>query len=231
MANNQASDVRLALGEVAARLRSSYKYKRSTSAGRNELLNLLMNGSLKAKIEFSTTGRPSFYIPSAYWKDVVLGQFRQALNRDKNKGKTGDYLIKPAEMAASYADWFFNNGSNRDELITVLRAAARRIPVYVLEKDWNKFVEETQLDTREVTNVQARSRAGKREHEKWAAILVQVASILIAEKGTKDRAAEDVAKEAVSRLDEKDPSIPGTGAIAEKVREIRQVAKDISKRN
>lgn len=230
MSNNQASDVRLMLSEVATRLKASHRYKRSKSAGRQELLNLLMNGSLKAKIEFPTAGRPSLDIPDTYWKDVAPGEFRQALNRNNNKNKTGDYLIQSAEMAIPYAAWFFHNGASKDELEAVLRAAKRRIPVYILESDWTKFVEETHLDTREVTNVQPRSRAGKHEHEKWAPILVQVAGILIAEGARSDRAAEEVAEHAKSRLDDGDPSIPKIGSIAGKIRQIRQVAKDISRR-
>ena len=133
-------------------------------------------------------------------------------------------------MAIPYADWFVANGASKDELAAALRAAKRRIPVYILESDWSHFVEETQLDTREVTNVQSRSRAGNHEHEKWAPILVQVAGILIAEVAESDRAAEEVAKDARSRLDDSDPSIPKIGTIAGKIRQIRQVAKDLSRR-
>jgi hypothetical protein len=227
MANHQTSEDRLTLRDAAARLRATPKYRSSRSAGRGELLNALISGRLKAKIEFPTPARPSFDVPVAYWKGVIPGEFRKALIRDRSK--TGDYLVRPHEMTASYADWFLTNAANRDELVALVRNAITRIPVFVVERDWNKFVEETQLDTREIANVQSRSRAGNRENEKWAPILVQVAAILITEIGQKERGAEKVANDAVKRLGDQ-PFIPDIPTIAEKIRDIRRLVKEISKR-
>jgi hypothetical protein len=193
-ASNSGSDpmpkeARLILREVARRLFGYHRYRQTLTRGKQELLQLLRDGDIKAAFDFPSTAHPSISIPAEFWLDVKSGRFQDLLTW--SSGKRRQFLVQPAKFIDQYVGWF--DGSYHDgpsggeplpdasaELASALVNVNTKREAYILESEWARFVHDAGLEQVEHHEEPAKSTRGRRPLEAWEVILVEVAKELLA---------------------------------------------------
>lgn len=212
----------MALREVTEKFKDYGVHRNSAVQRCGLLLRLLSEGKLTARFDFPSIERPQIIVPAAYWKEVKAGEFRKAL--DGNRANKGDYVVAPRKFAEQYLDWFLGKHEltkSSSELTAALRASGTRVDVYVLEKDWETFVTEGGLDTREHSTKDGKSSRGKGENPNWSAILVEVAVELLKAPSDQRPVTKMIARNALSWVTPRDKTkLPDTDTVGKKVDEI-----------
>jgi hypothetical protein len=213
---------RIALRELGQKITLFSRYHNSKSQGRAELLGLLRSGKLTARFDVPSDERPQIDVPATYWNDVKIGQFRKAL--DGNNANKGDYLVTPENFANEYLNWFSQNHrlpEHVDELSAALRAGSKKVEVYVLAKDWERFTAQEGLDTTQHSTVDQKSSRGQSENPNWSAILVEVAVELLSASRESRPVTKVIAGAALSRVTPRGKTqLPTADTVGKKVDEI-----------
>jgi len=196
-----------------------------------------------AAFDFPSEARPRIDIPPKFWVDIRSGDFEAQLISNTNRGKVGQFLVKPANFIHQYAAWFSDNyigeetsaerrTSAKVELTSALAGMSTKKDVYILETEWARFVD-AGLGQAEHHDEPQKSTRGLHSLRSWDVVLMEVAVELLARQLRGDRLdepskiAEVALAKAKKNLAENNPA-PLVGTIAKKISEILKRTNELS---
>lgn len=230
------SDSRMPLREAAERLAGYNRFRESRTGGKRELLKLLQTEQIQAAFDFPSNERPRIDIPAQYWRDTLSGDFLAQLTSRSKHGKQGQYLLEPTQFIEQYKVWYarryvpaegprLHTSEAVDEFASALAGINSKREAYILEPEWERFVQVSRLDEHRVSQIPVKSDRGVKPLRSWDIVCVELAVELLDrwKRGIALDEYTDIAKSALRRAAEKlatgNPA-PSVDTVARKVSEI-----------
>jgi len=230
------SDSRMPLREAAERLAGYNQFRETRTGGKRELLKLLQTEKIQATFDFPSSARPPIDIPAQYWRDRPSGDFLAQLTSRSRSGKQGQYLLEPIQFVEQYKDWYaqkyvpaegagLHTSAAGDEFASALAGIISKREAYILEPEWERFIQTSQLDEHRVSQSPVKSNVGVKALRSWDVVCVELAVELLGrwKRGIALDEYTDIAKSALQRAAEKlatgNPA-PSIDTVARKVSEI-----------
>jgi hypothetical protein len=232
------ADPRLALRDVALRLRAYQQFKKTNSGGKRELLDLLKSGQIQAAFDYPSTLGPKIAIPAKFWLGIPTGRFQKKLtwkSQSSDREGGGHYLVEPAQFVNEYVTWLkshvaLNSGAGLTddvavEIASALASKLKQSEVYVPETEWDRFVRNPKLDITRVDEVPGKSTRGRDALRSWDVVLVEVAAELLARQLRGEHLDEhstiaSIALERAKKTLASNNPAPKVDTVAKKVSEI-----------
>ena len=240
-------DSRLLLRDVAIRLRAYEQFKKTSSGGKRELFGLLQSGKIQAVFDYPSALGPQVGIPATFWLGIPSGQFQTKLARrsqSSNGEVSGHFLVRPKDFIGEYVTWLETHlvaNASEDltqsvtkEVASALAGNSERREAYILEKEWDRFVRESNLDVIKHADEAPKSTRGKHALTSWDVVLVEVAVELLARQvqGESLTQHSKIAAIALARAEKKlanNNPAPDIGTITKKIAEILGRLSELTK--